>query len=49
MGDPDFLKSEKDNVLKTFCRTCLYAAPEILRRSKRYSIRTKVFASPAPT
>jgi len=28
-GDPDFMKSENDNILKTFCGTALYAAPEI--------------------
>lgn len=44
LGDPDFLKSEKDNVLKTFCGTYLYAAPEILTRRKRYNKSVDVWS-----
>ncbi|KAL8903753.1 MAG: hypothetical protein Q9207_003713 [Kuettlingeria erythrocarpa] len=44
LGDPDFLKSKKNNVLKTFCGTHLYAAPEIYKRDKHYGKSVDVWS-----
>ena len=42
-GDPDFIKSENDNILKTFCDTALYAVSEIWpRRSKSYRVSVDI-------
>ncbi len=44
-GDPDFMKSENDNILKTFCGTALYAAPEIWPgRSKSYGVSVDIWS-----
>ena len=45
IGDPDFMKSEKDHVLKTFLGTPLYAAPEIWPgRSRSYGVSADIWS-----
>lgn len=42
-GDPDFMKSENDNILTTFLGTPMYAAPEIWPgRSKNYGVSVDI-------
>ena len=44
-GDPDFMKSENDNILRTFCGTVMYAAPEIWHgRSKNYGVSVDIWS-----
>lgn len=44
-GDPDFVKSENDNALKTICGSGLYAAPEIWHgSSKSYGVSVDIWS-----
>lgn len=45
IGDPDFMKSEKDHVLKTFLGTPTYAAPEVWPgRSSSYGVSADIWS-----